>query len=901
MIKSAFFNIEGDETEEWNACLCISIESDSDGRFLREIIIPITSLGGRNRGGDPMLNREVGAFSHGCLMVNLEPSIAAAVIQFGNERIADGNLAEFGREASPHVTVLYGFSPDVPAADVLAAYQGPATVRFGPVARFSPPGKDYDVLHLTVESPELEAEHQRLRDLFGDEVAPSDYGDYKPHVTLAYVKPGTHPELDGNDEFATKDLVGIGSLSYSQPDGGKAERLLNSGTPCGDSFIAPDKTCHAGQGDKLAVDVPETARMAAVTFKAKDASGTQRTFMVVASKNTRAGARFAYEQNPEAVLAEHQKTFPIPEVEKTFRATLLEVVDEIPRAMFHNSYDSIKDAASRGFDEMLHFAKQVGKMVGGVDERDVQLKNRGEFSFYELMAACDGPVALANSGKPCGESFIADGDTCHVGVTPEQDAAYSEAVKSGDTATAQKMVDEAAKKAGGRDMFHASRGEYESRPKPPYYLASDEEYAQNFGGNVKRITVAPKSVFDLTHIKANADDGGLRLKAELESAGVDTTSLAFFKEDELAQALNRNLKAISERLKAKGFDGVDLNEYVEGGGRDQTHLVLKDSADPITRDAQGNVIPLSKRFDKASSKISNSGEFEESLHPRANDGKFTDGGGESASELPVFVNGNVSIADKLTARFIVDDSEAGRFAVKEIKLFGPDVERREFELNGAKFKAAGMFVSESLRVESDGDATVMAHEVGHANYHWMLSNADYGLHIFANQLATQLENDPEKTQASQNKIFDEWMRPDGTIRSPLNASQKCFNALEAFKNSLLEDADFPTDYARAWRKPPVIDTPAHPGNSTVRQLIKDELGVEKESVTELKTSAHRSVNEAFAEFSAGNSVARMRKRGLLESFEVSAQYDFNKMGSARSRKAFLELSKAIREAAKENK
>jgi len=184
-----------------------------------------------------------------------------------------------------------------------------------------------------------------------------------------------------------------------------ANARVRGGKACGDSFIAADKECHAGEGDKLGVDVPETARMAAVTFKAKDASGTQRVFMVVASKNTRAGARFAYEQNPEAVLAEHQKTFTIPEMEKTFRATLLEVVDEIPKAMFHNSYDSIKDAASRGFDEMLHFAKQVKNLVGGVTERDVQLRNRGKFSFDELMAACDGPVALANSGQPCGESF----------------------------------------------------------------------------------------------------------------------------------------------------------------------------------------------------------------------------------------------------------------------------------------------------------------------------------------------------------------------------------------------------------------------------------------------------------------------------------------------------------------
>lgn len=857
--------------------------------------------------GSKIQNRETGTFSKGCLMLNLEPSIAAAVIQFGNEHISDVSLAEFGREKTPHVTALYGFDPSVSAEAVLDAYQGPASVTFGSVERFSPPGKDYDVLHLEVISPELEAEHQRLRDQFGDKVAPSDYGPFRAHATLAYVKPGAHPELDGNDEFFTKDLVGIGALEYSQPDGGKAERLLspsdgaltnrseeereehseyllaiaaalgdafadlkervaavaaieddaeqleaigalraglpaelsetvagaelvgaievalagaatdgaealglavddedladapvdgeaapesggllgkllavfmlagmlqpdaeaaaaeigerarvtaaisgagilgnleaklteasattdpgeraaiieeamtklggvrklepdegaegsvgesatepmlpdgmqrsiemtgeivegwgyfkaatteralatypaqelyrksdrrewrdwperweangggfydteapdypegamiagvadriwtnisvfgiphapfdynsgmdvrpvsraeceelgvelddlsqlehplnfdlrfgysgyskeleqellaelggeyevdgeaivnrngksisNSGQPCGDSFIAPDKECHAGggysdpsgkfhgvvkevtrimpgelkpmnqmeangaqgsmersgktplewaksidlsepvkatifsdgeiklsdghhrtlaaqirneplnvtlqsvnaknenlnaaverinagvkaneagKGDKLAVDVADTAKGASVTFKAKDSSGTQRIYAVVASKNTRAGARFAYEQNPEMVLKIHQKTFSIPEVEKVFRATLLEIVNGIPKAVFHNSYDSIREAAGRGFDEMLHFAKQVGNLVGGVEEREVQLRNRGgALGLDDLITACDGPVALSNAG-----------------------------------------------------------------------------------------------------------------------------------------------------------------------------------------------------------------------------------------------------------------------------------------------------------------------------------------------------------------------------------------------------------------------------------------------------------------------------------------------------------------------
>jgi hypothetical protein len=35
----------------------------------------------------------------------------------------------------------------------------------------------------------------------------SDYPDYKPHVTLAYVKPGACPELDGNTDFDEQKMV----------------------------------------------------------------------------------------------------------------------------------------------------------------------------------------------------------------------------------------------------------------------------------------------------------------------------------------------------------------------------------------------------------------------------------------------------------------------------------------------------------------------------------------------------------------------------------------------------------------------------------------------------------------------------------------------------------------------
>lgn len=260
-------------------------------------------------------NRDVGTYSKGCLMANLEPSMAEAVRRFASDHILEDNLAEFGMEDTPHVTVLYGFNPDVDAAAVLASYQGPSTVRFGKVGRFMNPSGEYDVLFISVESPELVAEHNRLCEQFKDVVAPSDYDAYKPHVTLAYVKPGTHMELDGRTVVPAHIVVGISELEYSRPDGVKEQKLLNreddnpygdtgcpacgehavgscrcrgphtmedlqaghglkcknghhwsgdlvfkpnetvensGGKPCGDGFIESGDTCHVGEGDPAA-------------------------------------------------------------------------------------------------------------------------------------------------------------------------------------------------------------------------------------------------------------------------------------------------------------------------------------------------------------------------------------------------------------------------------------------------------------------------------------------------------------------------------------------------------------------------------------------------------------------------------------------------------------------------
>lgn len=163
-------------------------------------------------------------------------------------------------------------------------------------------------------------------------------------------------------------------------------------------------------------------------------------------------------------------------------------------------------------------------------------------------------------------------------VKPEQDAAYMDAVKRGDTETAQKLVDEAAKAAGYSDpMWNFSPGEGISFGEnyPAVYVTSSKEAAQSWGegreGKLKRVFVSTKN---------SAEEG----KQVLSSS--------FLRPE------------VVSKLKELGFDSVKGGRDWKRG--DETAVFdpsqIK-SADPITKDANGEVIPLSQRFNPQSDDI----------------------------------------------------------------------------------------------------------------------------------------------------------------------------------------------------------------------------------------------------------------------------------------------------------
>lgn len=110
----------------------------------------------------------------------------------------------------------------------------------------------------------------------------------------------------------------------------------------------------------------------------------------------------------------------------------------------------------------------------------------------------------------------------------------------------------------------------------PFYLSPTEEYSKNFGSHTQLVEFASKNPLDITHLDAQSATG-LDLKEALDKAGIDTKGIKFREDEEVAQTISIHLSEISSRAKAAGYDSINLDEYVEGGGREKTTIVIDDS------------------------------------------------------------------------------------------------------------------------------------------------------------------------------------------------------------------------------------------------------------------------------------------------------------------------------------
>lgn len=154
---------------------------------------------------------------YSCVMAPLYGEARDRLIALG-AMVADEDLADDGREGDPHVTVRFGLHTG-DRGDVARIVEGTGDLfmRLGAVTLFEAEGRDYDVLKVDVESPDLHRMHWRLGALPHTDTHP----EYHPHATIAYVKAGKGRAY--MDRMAVLDVSAAASeVVFSDQDGQKS-------------------------------------------------------------------------------------------------------------------------------------------------------------------------------------------------------------------------------------------------------------------------------------------------------------------------------------------------------------------------------------------------------------------------------------------------------------------------------------------------------------------------------------------------------------------------------------------------------------------------------------------------------------------------------------------------------
>jgi len=175
-----------------------------------------------------------GDYSYSLVKIEVPKEIAEKVLAFGisipdEELYEDPNDDSFGRELETHITVKYGLTTkDADEVKTLVENDNNSiSVKLGNISIFwgNKIDKPYDVVKVSVESEDLNKYHK----LFSENLENKDeHPDYKPHLTIAYVKKGSGQKyVDKNDfaglTFKTDELI------FKTPDGDATKISLTGG------------------------------------------------------------------------------------------------------------------------------------------------------------------------------------------------------------------------------------------------------------------------------------------------------------------------------------------------------------------------------------------------------------------------------------------------------------------------------------------------------------------------------------------------------------------------------------------------------------------------------------------------------------------------------------------------
>lgn len=187
--------------------------------------IPTVNKSAESQTASPAVAEKGGEqkYKFGNTQANIHPdSEAATALDVARSRIANSDLAGDGKDVGDggnHVTVRYGIQGDDTAGikKYLEA-QAPFEAKLGKTEKF-PPSEHSDgaaPIIAPIEAPDLHRMNAEL-EKHGDFTEPS-FKEYKPHATIAYVKPEAADRYTGMDATNGKKFT-VNQVAISKRDG----------------------------------------------------------------------------------------------------------------------------------------------------------------------------------------------------------------------------------------------------------------------------------------------------------------------------------------------------------------------------------------------------------------------------------------------------------------------------------------------------------------------------------------------------------------------------------------------------------------------------------------------------------------------------------------------------------
>ena len=247
--------------------------------------------------------------------------------------------------------------------------------------------------------------------------------------------------------------------------------------------------------------------------------------------------------------------------------------------------------------------------MGEFDGLDLAMGGKFHKVFYDIdLPNYVNKYIKTNWGGEVGMVEVSDTKAHYVDITPQMkadvqqgqamfmpagsDAAYMRAAEKGDTKGAQLLVDQAAKAAG-----YTTKG----------FHGTSEKFTEFDTSMVDRNTSAlvPGAIYFSNNRSYAAEYGDKTVSVALR---IDNPAILDFSKNKakwepLLDQLERMDGGEIEYLRSQGYDGL-----ITKGGGGPTEIAVFDpnqikSADPITYDDAGNIIPLSERFQPSSDDI----------------------------------------------------------------------------------------------------------------------------------------------------------------------------------------------------------------------------------------------------------------------------------------------------------